>query len=184
MSNSTATWRTVEEQVVRGRQRLIFVRERDRWVLTTLSVYADGVVAWSWQQTDFAGLRAAFDDGTLTLAPPADAQITVAGAATGPARLESRLTPELVIADLADEWDRLNDRPDSSGRCRDALTAYAAEPTPANLEIVPASGTTRCPHTGGSTCSATWTSTMCRCGSCSPPRASRSRPGVRTARSP
>ena len=121
---------------MRGRQRLIFVRERDHYVLTTLSVYADGVVAWRWGATDFDGLRAAFGDGTLTLAPGEGARITVAGTAAGAARLESWLTPELVIGDLADEVDQLNDRADSSGRCWDALLAYAAEPSPANLEIV------------------------------------------------
>jgi predicted NAD-dependent protein-ADP-ribosyltransferase YbiA (DUF1768 family) len=136
MPDTTATWRTVENQVVRGRQRLIFVRDRDHYRLTTLAVYADGVVAWRWNPTDFDGLRAAFDDGTLTVAPPADAEVIVAGTAAGPARLESWLTPELVIGDLADELDRLNDRPDSSGRCWAALISYAAEPSRANLEIV------------------------------------------------
>ncbi|MEU7976355.1 NADAR family protein [Micromonospora sp. NPDC049089] len=136
MSDTTATWRAVESDVVRGRQRLIFERERDHYVLTTLSVYADGVVVWRWNSTDFDGLRTAFADGTLTLAPPEDAKIIVTGAAAGPARLESWLTPELVIGDLIDEVDRLNDRPDSSRRCWDALIAYAAEPSPGNLEIV------------------------------------------------
>ena len=136
MPDTTATWRLVEGDLVRGRQRLIFVRERDRYLLTTLAVYADGVVTWRWEPTDFDGLRAAFDDGTLTLAPPADAKITVIGCATGTAALESGLTPGQVIADLADEVDQLNDRPDSSGRCWDALLAYAAEPSPENLAIV------------------------------------------------
>ncbi|MEU1395078.1 NADAR family protein [Micromonospora zamorensis] len=136
MPDTTATWRTVENDVVRGRQRLIFVRERDHYVLTTLCVYADGVVVWRWNPTDFDGLRAAFEDGTLTLAPPEDAKIIVTGTAAGPAQLASWLTPELVIGDLVDEVDRLNDRPDSSGRCWDALITYAAEPSPGNLEIV------------------------------------------------
>lgn len=83
MPDTTATWRTVEDDVVRGRQRLIFVRDRDHYVLTTLSVYADGVVDWHWRSTDFDGLRAAFDDGTPTLAPPDGAKIVVTGAASG-----------------------------------------------------------------------------------------------------
>lgn len=136
MPDTTPTWRPVEDDVVQGRQRLVFVRERDSYLLTTLAVYADGVVAWHWEPTDFDGLRTAFADGTLTLAPPEDARVTVSGTAVGMARLESWLTPESVIADLSDEVDRLNDRPDSSGRCWDALVAYAAEPSPANLEIV------------------------------------------------
>jgi predicted NAD-dependent protein-ADP-ribosyltransferase YbiA (DUF1768 family) len=136
MPHTTATWRLVEGDLVRGRQRLIFVRARDRYLLTALAVYADGVVTWRWEPTDFDGLRAAFDDGTLTLAPPAGAKITVIGCAIGTADLESGLTPGQVIADLADEVDRLNDRPDSSGRCWDALLGYAAEPSPATLAIV------------------------------------------------
>ncbi|MFI5833660.1 NADAR family protein [Micromonospora sp. NPDC051300] len=136
MSDTTATWRTVEDEVVRGRQRLVFVREQEHYLLTPLCVYADGVVTWRWESTDVDGLRAAFDDGTLTLAPPEGATVTVIGTAGGSARLTSWLTPDLVIGDLADEVDRLNDRPDSSGRCWDALIAYAAEPSRANLEIV------------------------------------------------
>ena len=136
MPDTTPTWRPVEDDVVQGRQRLIFVNEHDSCSLTTLAVYADGVVEWPWETTDFDGLRTAFADGTLTLTPPEDARVIVNGTAAGTARLESWLTPELLIADLSDEVDRLNDRPDSSGRCRDALAAYAAEPSPANLEIV------------------------------------------------
>lgn len=136
MPDTTPIWRIVEDDVVRGRQRLIFVREHDHYILTTLCVYADGLVGWRWKSTDFDGLRAAFDDGTLTLAPPEGAEIIVAGTATGPAWFESWLTADLVMGDLADEVDRLNDRPDSSGRCWDALIAYAAEPSRANLGIV------------------------------------------------
>ncbi|QKV76189.1 hypothetical protein [Amycolatopsis sp. Hca4] len=54
------------------------------------------------------------------------------GTATGTVLApESRLNPELVIGELADEVDRLNDRPDSSRPCWDAVLAYAAEPTSA-----------------------------------------------------
>ncbi|GAB2603973.1 hypothetical protein Aab01nite_47560 [Paractinoplanes abujensis] len=136
MPDTTPTWRTVETEVVRGRQRLVFVREREHYALTPLRVYADGVVAWQWTSTDFAGLRAAFDDGTVTLAPPGGARIVVDGTASGPAHLDSWLTPELVLGDLADDLDRLNGRPDSSRRCWDALVAYAADPSPAGLETV------------------------------------------------
>jgi predicted NAD-dependent protein-ADP-ribosyltransferase YbiA (DUF1768 family) len=136
MPDTTPTWRPVEDGVVQGRQRLIFVRESDGYILTKLAVYADGVVAWRWETTGFDGLRTAFADGTLTLTPPEDARVTVSGTAIGTVRLESWSTPELLIADLSDEVDRLNDRPDSTGRCWDALVAYAAEPSSANLEIV------------------------------------------------
>ncbi|MBU2669359.1 NADAR family protein [Actinoplanes bogorensis] len=136
MPDTTPTWRAVEDEVVRGRQRLIFVRDDDRYLLTTLGVFADGVVVWRWQTTDFDGLRAALDDGTLTLAPPAGSPVTVSDTATGSAWLESFRTPEQVLADLADEVDRLNDRPDSAGRCREALDAYAADPAPDGLALV------------------------------------------------
>ncbi|MBB2943593.1 putative NAD-dependent protein-ADP-ribosyltransferase YbiA (DUF1768 family) [Actinoplanes lutulentus] len=134
MPDTTPTSRNVEDDVVRGRQRLIFVRDQDRYVLTTLGVYADGVVAWRWTTTDFDGLGAAFGDGTLTLAPPEGARIIIEGTATGPARLESWLTPELVIGDLADEVDRLNERPDSSRRAYEAFLDYAEAPAAAGLE--------------------------------------------------
>ncbi|MEU8818423.1 hypothetical protein [Actinoplanes sp. NPDC048796] len=127
----------VGDDVIEGRQRLVFVNRGDHYALSTLGVFADGVVLWRFGSTDLDGLRAAFDDGTLTLTPPEGASLIIAGTARGtvPA-LESWLTPEMVIGELADELDDLNDRPDSSRRCWNALLAYAAAPTRANLEIV------------------------------------------------
>ncbi|EOD67312.1 NADAR family protein [Amycolatopsis vancoresmycina] len=137
MPDSTSTSRVVGGDVVEGRQRLVFVNHGDYYTLGPLAVFADGVVLWRYGSTDLDGLRAAFDDGTLSLTPPEGAPLIISGTANGtvPA-LESWLTPELVIGELADDVDELNDRPDSSRRCWDALLAYAAEPTGANLEIV------------------------------------------------
>ncbi|MET8998972.1 NADAR family protein [Amycolatopsis sp. NPDC004169] len=137
MPDSTPTSRTVGDDVVEGRQRLVFIRNSNYYALGTLGVFADGAVLWNHETTDFNGLRAAFDDGTLTLTPPEGAPLVIDGTATGtvPA-LKSRLTPELVIGELADEVDRLNDRPDSSRRCWNAVLAYAADPTAAHLELV------------------------------------------------
>ncbi|MFB9686240.1 NADAR family protein [Amycolatopsis plumensis] len=137
MPDSTPTSRVVGGDVVGGRQRLVFVRHSSYYVLDTLAVFADGAVLWNYEATDFDGLRAAFDDGTLTLTPPEGVPLVITGAAKGtvPA-LESWLTPELLIGELADEVDKLNDRPDSSRRCWDASVAYAADPTGANLELV------------------------------------------------
>ncbi|MEV6350311.1 NADAR family protein [Actinoplanes sp. NPDC051851] len=139
MTDTTATWREVDQDVVNGRQRLVFVRSGDHFRLEALAVFADGLVRWGrfGKGTDLDGLRAGFGDGTLTLAPPAGAEFVIDGVAGGvlPA-LTSWLTPELVIADLVDEVDRLNDRPDSSGRCWRALLRYAGEPSAANLEAV------------------------------------------------
>ncbi|WP_433125104.1 NADAR family protein [Micromonospora sp. CA-240977] len=137
MPDSTATSRLVGDDVIAGRQRLVVVNRGDHYALSTLGVFADGVVLWQFGSTDLDGLRAAFDDGTLTLTPPEGASLVIAGTARGtvPA-LESWLTPELVIGDLADEVDHLNDRPDSARRCWNALLTYATDPTSANLEIV------------------------------------------------
>ncbi|WP_052720805.1 NADAR family protein [Actinoplanes rectilineatus] len=137
MPDSTATSRMAGDDVIQGRQRLIFVNRGDRYALSTLGVFADGAVLWRFGSTDVDGLRAAFADGTLTLTPPEGAPLIIEGTASGtvPA-LESWLTPELLIGDLADDLDDLNDRPDSSRRCWNALLAYAADPTAANLETV------------------------------------------------
>ncbi len=137
MPDSTSTSRVAGGDVVEGRQRLVFVNKGGYYELSPLSVFADGVVLWGYGSTDFDGLRAAFDDGTLTLTPPEGASLIIAGTARGtvPA-LESWLTPDLVIGELADEVDELNDRPDSSRRCWDALLVYAADPTGAHLEVV------------------------------------------------
>ncbi len=138
MPDSTPTSRRVGDHTVPGIQRLVFVHDEGRYILTPLAVFADGTVIWWFNGgTDLDGLRAAFADGTLTLAPPDDSPVLVAGTATGwVTAFESWLTPEQVIGDLADEVDRLNDRPDSSRRCWNALLTYAADPIAANLEIV------------------------------------------------
>src|SRR4051794_29682387 len=98
MPDSTPTSRRVGDDVVEGRQRLVFVDKGEHHALSTLAVFADGVVLWQYESTDFDGLRAAFDNGTLTLVPPEGARLIIAGTAKGtvPA-LESWLTPELVI---------------------------------------------------------------------------------------
>jgi predicted NAD-dependent protein-ADP-ribosyltransferase YbiA (DUF1768 family) len=144
MSDATPTWRRVDGDVIPGRQRLIFVRSRDvvarqdRYALGHLAYFADGAISWHFgPSTDLDGLREAFEDGTLTLTPPEGTVAILAGtAAVTLASVRSWLTPDSVIHDIVDELDRLNDRPDSSGRCWDALMEYADEPTEANLAVV------------------------------------------------
>jgi predicted NAD-dependent protein-ADP-ribosyltransferase YbiA (DUF1768 family) len=146
MSASVPAWRLVDDDMVRGRQRPVFVRERNSfrpepgYTLQPLAYFADGVIHWPFgPQLDLDGLRRAFDDGTLTLDPPEGSTVSVHATATAAATLtavESALTPDLVIGDIVDELDRLNDRPDSSARCWDALMAYADDPSEANLAVL------------------------------------------------
>ncbi|GAA1620328.1 NADAR family protein [Actinoplanes couchii] len=142
MPESTPTWRTVDGDVVHGLQRLIYTSEYDairkvhRYRLEHLRYFADGRVSWGYGSgTDLAGLRAALADGTLVLRPPEGTEVFVPGlgpVTIGPA--EQRWTAEMLLGDLADELDRLNDRPDSSHRAYTAFVDYAEEPTPVLLE--------------------------------------------------
>ncbi|KHD73324.1 hypothetical protein MB27_35595 [Actinoplanes utahensis] len=114
----------------------MFVRDRF-YQLTSLAYYADGLITWGHGDgTDFAGLREALADGTLALAPPAGAPVHVPGLGGVTVTAEKTWwTVEALLGDIADEVDRLNDRPDSSHRAYQAFLDYAAAPGEATLEI-------------------------------------------------
>jgi predicted NAD-dependent protein-ADP-ribosyltransferase YbiA (DUF1768 family) len=138
MPDSTPAWRDVDGDVVPGRQRLIFIRDdRGHYTLGPVTVFADGVVSWNYgRAAGIDGLRAALDEGTLTVTPPAGTRVSVPGA--GPVEIPDearRWTAAMVAGDLADELDRLNDRPDSPDRAYRAFAAYAADPTEELLEV-------------------------------------------------
>ncbi|UWM51628.1 hypothetical protein N0X72_22910 [Streptomyces carpaticus] len=46
---------------------------------------------------------------------------------------QTRLTPELLLAEIRATVDRLNQRPDSTGRCLAAVDTYLADRTEENL---------------------------------------------------
>jgi predicted NAD-dependent protein-ADP-ribosyltransferase YbiA (DUF1768 family) len=141
MPDSTPTWRRVDGDVVHGLQRLIYEGQYDhvlrvrRYRMVPLMYFADGHVTWGLGiATDLDGLREALSGGTLTLSPPEGTEVSVPGlgVVTAGSR-ESPLTTEALLADIADDLDRLEGRPHSSRLAYDAFLAYAADPTEAAL---------------------------------------------------
>ncbi|MDI6105513.1 NADAR family protein [Actinoplanes sp. NEAU-A12] len=135
MPDSTPTWRKADDDIVHGRQRLIFVRDGS-WQLTALAYFADGQVTWQYgPPSDLAGLRQALADGTLALAPPDGTVVHVPGAGRFTMTADGApWTAPMVLGDIADEVDGLNQRPDSSRRAYDAFRAYADDPSEERLE--------------------------------------------------
>ncbi|GAA2460208.1 hypothetical protein GCM10010191_95780 [Actinomadura vinacea] len=117
------TYRIVDGERIEGTWRPIFIRNVD-YHLTDLLIFADGAI-WCWEWVDLDGLRAKLESGWVatTLEPGARATAHHLGAwRFGEPR--SALTAEMLLGEVADEIDRLNDRPDSTDRCLQALDRY------------------------------------------------------------
>jgi hypothetical protein len=81
---------------------------------------------------DLDGLRAALGDGTLRLAPPPGILIVGDRATWLATRPRAGVEAGAFADEVADEIERLNGRPDSGERCRQAVDDYLADPTEPN----------------------------------------------------
>ncbi|XVQ11386.1 NADAR family protein [Spirillospora sp. CA-255316] len=117
------TYRIVDGERIEGTWRPVFVHNFD-YHLTDLKIFADGAI-WCWEWLDLDGLRAKLESGRIATAiePGARASAHHVGAWRFD-DFRTSLTPEMLLGEVADEIDRLNDRPDSTGRCRQALDRY------------------------------------------------------------
>lgn len=122
------TWRTVDGVRVEGTWRHAFIHNRT-YILTDLVVYADGLIdCWGLVTLDEFAEKLA--SGWVATEIPEGA----AGCASGYAdwkfaEPETWLTPELLLAEVADEIEKLNGRPGSGERCRAAAWGYVGERT-------------------------------------------------------
>jgi predicted NAD-dependent protein-ADP-ribosyltransferase YbiA (DUF1768 family) len=117
------TYRIVDGARVPGVIRPIFIHNF-QYHLTELKIFADGSI-WCWEWVDLDGLREKLRSGWVVTEVPEGGQVSalhlgswkVADGSFG-------LTHDMLLGEVADEIDRLNDRPDSTGRCKLALRRY------------------------------------------------------------
>jgi predicted NAD-dependent protein-ADP-ribosyltransferase YbiA (DUF1768 family) len=114
------TWRWVEDERIAGTWRHAWVRNGERFWLTDLVVYADGIV-------DCHGLTSVEE-----FAARARAGDVLAGAPDA----SRRLSAEDFVAEVRDDIEWLNRRPLAETRCMDAAEAFAREPSEENRAIL------------------------------------------------
>lgn len=134
MTRYHRTYRKVDGQRIEGTWRHVFTRNMDTYFLTDLVIYADGAIdCGTGGLTDLNGLaeqlRCNRVATTLEDGARASAHHLAGWRFTEP---RSAISPKMLLGEVADEIDRLNDRPDSTGRCLQAVTTYLADPTEDN----------------------------------------------------
>ena len=129
MTAARRTWRTVDGVRVEGTWRPVFATSGDHHFLTELFVYADGVITCQSKDLGLTGLAAALESGSIAIAPPPGAEVTIHHlAAWKSGETHAAVTPAQLLADIADDIERLNGRPDARDRCTAAAHAWAADP--------------------------------------------------------
>ena len=125
------TFRNVDGQRVEGVWRHIFTRNGDTYYLADLVAYADGTVdCGTGGLTDLDGLREQLRRGrvatTLDEGAQASAHHLASWRFTQP---QTWIDADMLLGEVADDIDRLNDRPDSTDRCMLAVQTYLADPS-------------------------------------------------------
>ncbi|MET7397052.1 NADAR family protein [Dactylosporangium sp. NPDC005572] len=124
MLSNRRTYRIVDGEQIEGTWRPIFIRNGSSYFLTDLLMFADGAI-YCWDWVDLDGLREKLRSGWVAtqLEPgvPASAHHLASWRLDEP---RMWVTAEELLGEVADEIDQLNDRPDSTGRCLQALDRY------------------------------------------------------------
>ncbi|GIG71371.1 NADAR family protein [Phytomonospora endophytica] len=129
MTSDKRTWRTVDGVRIEGTRRPVFVDNGGAHLLTDLTIYADGVIDCQSAHLDLDGLAAALESGRVAIAPPPGSTVSIHHLATWTCgETRAVVTPATLLAEIADEIDRLNGRPGSRERCEAAAHAWAADP--------------------------------------------------------
>lgn len=125
---SRRTYRIVDDEQIPGTWRPIFIHNGD-YYLTELYIYADGMIN-CWEPVTLDGLREKIRSGWVATSLPQGAIASVHDLAFWKFdEPEMSLTGDQLIDEVADEIDRLNERPDSTGRLQAAIRDYVADPT-------------------------------------------------------
>ncbi|MCM2418952.1 NADAR family protein [Streptomyces sp. RKAG293] len=122
------TYRHVDGEQIPGITRPAFIRNGS-YYLTDLIIYADGLID-CWGLVDLAEFEEKLRSGWVATTLEEGARASVHHLAVWKfAEPQSRVTPETLLGEVRDEIDKLNDRPDSRGRCRAAVNGYLADRT-------------------------------------------------------
>ncbi|MGH3243147.1 MAG: NADAR family protein [Spirillospora sp.] len=116
-------FRVEDGRRIEGVARPVFIHNFS-YHLIDLLVFADGAInCWEW--VDFDGLREKLDSGWVVTEVPEGGEVSAFGLGRWIAADPMfGLTAEMLLGEVADDLDRLNGRPDSTGRCLAALERY------------------------------------------------------------
>ncbi|MFG2332373.1 NADAR family protein [Streptomyces sp. NPDC048604] len=115
-----------------GTWRPAFIRNGDNYFLTDLFIYADGLVD-CWGLVALDEFHDQLRSGRIATELPEGGQASAHDLAGWKfAEPRSWFTPDLLMAEVRDTIDRLNGRPDSTGRCLAAVDVFLADRTEEN----------------------------------------------------
>lgn len=130
------TYRVVDGERIEGSWRHIFIKNGNTYHLSALKVYADGLID-CWGLVDFTTFQQKVASGWVATDLPQGAQASAFE--LGNWRFDqpwSALTPQLLIAEVADEIECLAGRPTSEDRCLAALDRHLDEMSEDNLTVL------------------------------------------------
>ncbi|WP_267245851.1 NADAR family protein [Streptomyces sp. PR69] len=126
-------YRIVGEERIDGTWRHVFINNGGTYYLTDLVVYADGVIQCGWEPLSLDELRAKLDSGWITVTPHDGASGSAFSLASWRfAATRTWISRGDLLAEIADEIERLAGRPTASHRCYEAVQALRREPTETN----------------------------------------------------
>lgn len=125
------TFRTADGQRVEGVWRHVFTRNGGIYYLSDMVIYADGAIdCGTGGLTDVDGLREQLRCGRVATTIEEGARASAHHVASWRfAEPETWIDADMLLGEVADEIDRLNERPDSTGRCMLAVKNYLADPS-------------------------------------------------------
>ncbi|WP_030443549.1 NADAR family protein [Actinoplanes subtropicus] len=136
MARNKRTYRVVDGEQIEGTWRPIFIRNGTSYFLTDLLIFADGAInCWDW--VDLDGLRQKLETGRVATHLEPGMQASAHHLASW--RFDEPqmwVTAEELLGEVADEIDHLNDRPDSTDRCLQALDRYLQTRTEADRQLL------------------------------------------------
>lgn len=126
------TYRIMDGERIEGSWRHVFIKN-GTYFLSDLKVYADGMID-CWGLVDLATFRKKVASGWVATSFPQGARASAFHLLNWKFdEPEVWLTPEQLIAEVADEIERLAGRPTTNDKCLVALDSYLDEPTDEHL---------------------------------------------------
>jgi predicted NAD-dependent protein-ADP-ribosyltransferase YbiA (DUF1768 family) len=131
MIGNRTTYRTADGVRIPGTWRHVFIRN-GKYFLADLFIYADGLID-CWGLVTIEEFEEKLRTGWVATSLPEGAEASAHGLAHWKlSEPQSWQTPELLVAEVRDTIDQLNRRPDSTGRCLEAVDTFLADRTEEN----------------------------------------------------
>ncbi|MFJ6141578.1 NADAR family protein [Kitasatospora sp. NPDC092286] len=131
MIGNRITYRTADGVRIPGTWRHVFIRN-GQYHLSDLFIYADGLID-CWGLVTIEEFEEKLRTGWVATSLPEGAEASAFELAHWKfSEPQSWQTPELLVAEVRDTIDQLNGRPDSTGRCLEAVDTFLADRTEEN----------------------------------------------------